>query len=50
MRELIQWVSKNDNLQEDLKKAGLERVKLFDKWGEINTTLSLYEDCISSKI
>ncbi len=47
MSELIQGVSKNVDIQEELKNAWTQRVKLFDKWVEINTTLTLYKECIN---
>lgn len=43
MRELIGSVIANNEIQNNLREAGLKRVKLFDKQIEINNTIQLYE-------
>jgi glycosyltransferase involved in cell wall biosynthesis len=48
MRELIGSVLKNDELQNNLRQAGYERVKLFDKSVEYNKTLELYSKIVTS--
>lgn len=50
MRELIAWVIKNQAIQDNLRKAWYERVKLFDKSVEIGKTMELYERVISQNL
>lgn len=47
MRELIWSVIKNDVLQDNLRNAGLERVKLFGKSVEYDKTLELYTKIVT---
>lgn len=48
MRELIWSVIKNNELQDNLRNAGYERVKLFDKSVEYDKTLELYSKIVTS--
>lgn len=48
MRELIWSVIKNNELQNNLRQAGYDRVKLFDKSVEYNKTLELYSKIVTS--
>ncbi|MFA7284716.1 MAG: glycosyltransferase family 1 protein [Candidatus Absconditabacterales bacterium] len=47
MKELIVGVAQSDDLQHNLRQAGLQRVKEFDKSVELEKTIALYSKIIS---
>ena len=47
MKELIVCVAQSNDLQHNLKQAGLERVKEFDKTVELQKTIDLYTSLVS---